>query len=204
MMSPDPPREESQENGDNIVPGTVIPFLDMAEDDMMDDGEYELDFSPESDDDEDDSDQEPEQEDPISMDENGEPRVRARYRLLIPFPAAENAENDSEIHEVEFRHGNSSEPSRTAEQVLTDAEPNETTVESQERTDTKRDIQLTEESADVIKNAMKGISLPPTAIPDWAKEITEDVWKSRLLDTMKKKPGNSRDPLAHHSRNSKK
>jgi len=202
-MSPDPPREESQENGDNIVPGTVIPFLNLADDDIMDDGEYELDFSPESDDD-DDSDQEPEQEDPISVDENGEPRVRARYRLLIPFPAAENAENQSEVQEVEFRHGNPSEPSRAAEHESTDVEPSEATVETQERTEAKRDIQLTAESADVIKNAMKGISLPPTAIPDWAKEITEDVWKSRLLATMEKKVGNTSDPPAHHSRNSKK
>jgi len=45
-----------------------------------------------------------------------------------------------------------------------------------------REISLTEDKVDVIKSAMKKISLPVDAVPPWAKEVDETVWKSKLID----------------------
>ena len=33
-----------------------------------------------------------------------------------------------------------------------------------------------------IKKAMSGFSLPNSAVPEWAKHVPEDVWKSELID----------------------
>lgn len=40
---------------------------------------------------------------------------------------------------------------------------------------------------DTIKAAMTGFELPSKNIPDWAREITEDQWKDRLLSSLKSK-----------------
>ena len=95
-MSPDPPREDSQDPSLNSGPGRydVVVVLD---DDMMGEGDHELDFSsqPESDFSEDDDDDNDHYrgngtEDAVNDgDENSGNEeghsVRGRYQLLIPF-----------------------------------------------------------------------------------------------------------------------
>jgi len=48
----------------------------------------------------------------------------------------------------------------------------------------KREIEMTEEKVETIMQVMKNITLPPTAIPNWAAEVDEDVWKKKLYDTI--------------------
>ena len=38
-----------------------------------------------------------------------------------------------------------------------------------------------------IKKAMSGFSLPTSAVPEWAKHIPEDIWKSELIDGLQGK-----------------
>ncbi|XP_041355100.1 male-enhanced antigen 1-like [Gigantopelta aegis] len=43
------------------------------------------------------------------------------------------------------------------------------------------DIQMGQEKVAKIKAAMAGFQLPTTNIPDWAKEISDDEWKEKLV-----------------------
>ena len=38
-----------------------------------------------------------------------------------------------------------------------------------------------------IKKAMSGFSLPTSAVPEWAKHVPEEVWKSELMDGLHRK-----------------
>jgi hypothetical protein len=38
----------------------------------------------------------------------------------------------------------------------------------------------------VIQQVMSGFSLSPTAIPSWAQNLPEDVWKKELLDGIRR------------------
>lgn len=49
------------------------------------------------------------------------------------------------------------------------------------------DIEMDDGQVDTIKAAMTGFELPSKNIPDWAREITEDQWKDRLLSSLKTK-----------------
>lgn len=44
---------------------------------------------------------------------------------------------------------------------------------------------LNEEKTEQILKAMKGFTLPSTAIPPWASEIGEEDWKKHLLDKIR-------------------
>ncbi|XP_064403238.1 male-enhanced antigen 1-like isoform X2 [Halichondria panicea] len=46
---------------------------------------------------------------------------------------------------------------------------------------------LEDNQVDQIKAAMSGFSLPSSAIPDWAKHVPENVWKSKLIDGIRTK-----------------
>ena len=37
------------------------------------------------------------------------------------------------------------------------------------------------EAVEEIKQAMSGFSLPSSSIPQWAKQVPEDVWKNELI-----------------------
>ena len=52
--------------------------------------------------------------------------------------------------------------------------------------DVKREITLTSDKVDTIKDAMKNFTLPLAAIPPWAKDISEDDWKSKLISKIAK------------------
>ena len=41
--------------------------------------------------------------------------------------------------------------------------------------------------AEVIKQAMSGFSLPTNNIPEWARVVPEENWKSKLMDSIAKK-----------------
>ena len=43
------------------------------------------------------------------------------------------------------------------------------------------------DEVEAIKEVMSGFSLPTSAIPEWAKQVPEEVWKTELLDGLKKK-----------------
>lgn len=45
-------------------------------------------------------------------------------------------------------------------------------------------IPLDEDRASEIKNAMLKIQLPSSAHPTWAKDVSEDVWKHKLLKSL--------------------
>ncbi|CAD5123319.1 DgyrCDS11677 [Dimorphilus gyrociliatus] len=45
-------------------------------------------------------------------------------------------------------------------------------------------IPLDEDRASQIKNAMLKIQLPSSAHPTWAKDVSEDVWKHKLLKSL--------------------
>ena len=51
----------------------------------------------------------------------------------------------------------------------------------------KREIDLSEDKVETIKNVMKGFKLPEASIPVWAKGLTDDSWNSKLSDTIVKK-----------------
>lgn len=38
------------------------------------------------------------------------------------------------------------------------------------------------DKVETIKKVMEGFSLPVSAMPEWAKHVPEDVWKTELLD----------------------
>lgn len=46
---------------------------------------------------------------------------------------------------------------------------------------------MTNEKVEEIKLAMKNITLPAAAIPKWASEVDEDVWKRKLYDSLNTK-----------------
>lgn len=37
-----------------------------------------------------------------------------------------------------------------------------------------------------VRRAMAGFSLPVTATPDWARAVSEDVWKAQLLEGLRR------------------
>lgn len=47
--------------------------------------------------------------------------------------------------------------------------------------DSSNGIAMDDERSDQIKAAMAGFSLPPSAVPAWASNIPEELWKERLL-----------------------
>lgn len=47
------------------------------------------------------------------------------------------------------------------------------------------DIELTEKKIDLVKQVMLNVQLPSEAIPDWAKDIPEEDWKTHLMERLK-------------------
>lgn len=41
--------------------------------------------------------------------------------------------------------------------------------------------------AEVIKQAIAGFALPTSNIPEWARVVPEENWKSKLMDSIAKK-----------------
>lgn len=50
-----------------------------------------------------------------------------------------------------------------------------------------KNISSCADQVDEIKQAMSGFSLPPSAIPEWAKHVPENVWKSELIKGIRTK-----------------
>lgn len=48
------------------------------------------------------------------------------------------------------------------------------------------DIEMDSEKVDEVKQAMANITLPSTAIPEWAMNIPEEDWKQELLERIEK------------------
>lgn len=48
-------------------------------------------------------------------------------------------------------------------------------------------IELDEQRTNQILNVMSGISLPDAAIPPWAQNVSEDKWKTELLEKIRQK-----------------
>lgn len=48
-------------------------------------------------------------------------------------------------------------------------------------------VDLKKDEVEAIKEVMSGFSLPTSVIPEWAKQVPEEVWKTELLDGLKKK-----------------
>jgi len=146
-------------------------------------------------------------EEPVVVEGQG----RGRYRLLIPFPvAASNADESSvsdpaetevnashDVESVTESQGAASvtaliqginqttslenQPSSSSSTDVTDQQPAGSMPKGVEP---KREIEMTEEKVETIMQVMKNITLPPTAIPNWAAEVDEDVWKKKLYDTI--------------------
>lgn len=43
------------------------------------------------------------------------------------------------------------------------------------------------DKVELIKQAMAGFSLPVSAVPEWAKHISEDAWKAELVQGLQTK-----------------
>lgn len=41
------------------------------------------------------------------------------------------------------------------------------------------------EQVDIIRQVMSGISLPSSAVPEWAKVVPEEKWKASLVSSIK-------------------
>ena len=41
------------------------------------------------------------------------------------------------------------------------------------------------EQVDLIRQVMSGISLPSSAVPEWAKVVPEEKWKASLVSSIK-------------------
>jgi hypothetical protein len=235
MMSPDPPREQSQEESLGSGPGgfsTLVTITTMGlDEDMIGDGEHELDFSsqPESETDEDDEEHyrgpgtETAAPDPDPDEAEGNEtshRVRGHYQLLIPFEVqtVEGVETDTEEEE-------SYQPTDVIETLNAAAATslniplqNDSDINSATQVCTytyalrnirrkkpifallisdiprvlkqdvssvpQREIVLSEEKVETIKNVMKGFKLPEASVPVWAKGLSEDSWKSKLVESM--------------------
>ncbi|XP_056647850.1 uncharacterized protein LOC130452537 [Diorhabda sublineata] len=52
------------------------------------------------------------------------------------------------------------------------------------------DIEMDNKKVDEVKQLMLNITLPPSAIPDWAAKIPEEDWKSHLMSRLEKTKNN--------------
>jgi len=51
----------------------------------------------------------------------------------------------------------------------------------------KTEMALSDENVQKIKEVMQSFKLPESAIPNWAKDVTEDAWRRKLVDSLKPK-----------------
>ncbi|XP_060530799.1 uncharacterized protein LOC132704660 [Cylas formicarius] len=49
------------------------------------------------------------------------------------------------------------------------------------------DIELSDSKIDEVKQVMQSVLLPPTAVPEWAKNIPEEKWKEHLINKIQNK-----------------
>jgi len=140
---------------------------------------------------------------------------RGRYRLLIPFPTATpDTDVSSNGTEVDIEGGRTGAEDQTGQSATLDASEthgsnhssNSNQASSAEDTSSlstdltnqpstsgtkchepKREIELTDEKVETIMQVMKNITLPPAAIPNWATELDEDLWKKKLHDSISTK-----------------
>ncbi|XP_065065174.1 uncharacterized protein LOC135691282 [Rhopilema esculentum] len=49
-----------------------------------------------------------------------------------------------------------------------------------------QNFQMTDSQAEAIKEAMAGFNLPVNNIPDWANVVSEDNWKTKLMERIAK------------------
>ena len=49
------------------------------------------------------------------------------------------------------------------------------------------------EQVDLIRQVMSGITLPSSAIPEWAKVVPEEKWKASLVSTLTNRTGSQPD-----------
>ncbi|ODN06627.1 hypothetical protein Ocin01_00024 [Orchesella cincta] len=147
----------------------------------------------------------------------GQVQGRGRYRLLIPFPVDSSSTNNSDNAQIsntveggDSNNANGTEganlltsPSSAEDQISheptasssshsgqeSDATSQIKATEAAESSDEKkREIDMSEEKVETIKEVMKNITLPPQAIPKWASEVDEDAWRRKLHDTIDNKP----------------
>lgn len=178
-MSPDPPRGDP-DSAEDLLHSEEVYFMpiDDLEDDFMADehGPHELDFSDHDNNNSDfsDDEQNPQQPpQPVNVDP-GQPRMMARYQLLIPMPPNEVV--DTSV----------SEEIQPADQSQSTPVTTETKEEKKEGGGKKREIDLTDNQVELIKNAMKGFTLPASSIPQWAEEVDESKWKETLVSAIQK------------------
>ncbi|CAG7833927.1 unnamed protein product [Allacma fusca] len=195
-MSPDPPRNDTHD--DELIDNTGVYFMPIPDDDdFMADGNevHQLDYDTHDDSDFSDDGDERQQQGSHNPENNNsnEPvtRMMAHYQLLIPFPQSEIIEPSS-----------SDETSEPAETEPAGVEPiEEAGIEAEGTTNNKkleeidnREIHLSDDNMEIIKNAMKGFSLPASNIPTWADQIDETSWKEKLVSSFGRKSSGSHSP----------
>ncbi|CAL8111666.1 unnamed protein product [Orchesella dallaii] len=254
-MSPDPPREDREETGDDGSSDRIRRFSGEFIEGLMDDeffivpdAPYELDMEQESDFTDSDEDSPAQQGARNAGSPNGEVQAvqvseqevsfqtqgRGRYRLLIPFPvdssnAANIAEgaapssiveagaggrnnaiqdgtgadgaNISSPVEAEVKNpisGGTSSSSRSGqENASTSQIKSPVTIDDAKQ----REIDLSEEKVETIKQVMKNIVLPIQAVPSWAFEVDEDAWTQKLQDAIES--SDNKSSRKHGGRDSK-
>lgn len=187
-MSPDPPRDHTDPE-DNPLHMEEVYFMPIEDDDdefiLDEDGPHELDYSDHENEDTEFSDDEERQ--PANAATNptgnaqGRPRLMARYQMLIQMPHGETVDTSAAEESEELPSENQSSSVTT----ISSTQPEEENKEKEEMK--KREIDLSDNQVELIKNAMKGFSLPSANIPKWVEEIDESSWKETLVSTIHKK-----------------
>lgn len=54
---------------------------------------------------------------------------------------------------------------------------------------TPTDIEMDSKKVDEVKQVMSTITLPPSSIPDWASNISEEEWKQQLTKRLQAMKG---------------
>lgn len=135
-------------------------------------------------------------------DNENEEQAYEGYTLLgqhdvIGGPLPENDDSDFESDNVgvdETQIGGQTDdqaalatpPSLTAGRVELAALWNSAPVE-----DSSTSIAMDDERSAQIKAAMAGFSLPPSAVPAWASDIPEELWRERILGRLQLHSSNS-------------
>jgi len=156
---------------------------------------------------------------------------RGRYRLLIPFPVdnstttssdtaqSNNLEGEGEgannTTQSGMEEGGANLASPGVEGQISDGASMSSSHAGQENDSTPqikspvtdddvktREIDLSEEKVETIKQVMKKIILPVQAVPTWAWEVDEDAWTRKLHDAIGSGSSN-KSSRSHDARDSK-
>lgn len=148
----------------------------------------------------------------MSPDPTQEPVEETLSVPSLPFDARGTTESDSEDDEIgvagylplsqvpadsdpilyededsEWSWSNTGEPSQVLRASTSDSQQNSLseTIEVWSSSHNRSNIDMDADKIDQVKSMMATFTLPVTAIPEWAKTISEEQWKEQLIGRIK-------------------